>query len=83
MLIPCTKNIKSSASVTDGWKELESRDNNIPLFPVIWSQALVSITYVQGKDEVKQVVDLPVWARVNMEEDGTWAVWNCCNIWNY
>ena len=34
-LIPYTKDIEPSASIIDGRKELELRDDNIPLFSVI------------------------------------------------
>jgi len=54
-------------------KKLESGDDNIPWFPIILSEALEYITHVCD-DDARQVVKLPVWARVVMEEeDNIWA----------
>ena len=64
-------------------KKLESRHDNILLFSVKWFEAPEYITHVQGEGEVKQAVELLVWARVEVEEDGIWTIWNCWNIWNY
>ena len=56
--IPCTKDIDHLASVNDGWKELELRYDNIPLFLITWSENSESITHVRGDNEVKQIVEL-------------------------
>jgi len=44
--ILCTEDVEPSVSVTDGWKELKSRDDNILLFSVIWAEAHESTTHV-------------------------------------
>jgi len=82
--IPYIEDIKSSTNVTNRWKELESRDDNIPWFPVIWSKAPGSITHVRGEDDTIQVAELPDQVRVVVEEeDDIYAGWNYWNIWNY
>jgi len=80
--IPCIWYIKPSASVTNGWKEFESRNDNILLFPVIWSEAPESITHVWEK-ESKISCGVTSLGQSTCREDGIRAIWNCWNIWNY
>ena len=38
-----------------------------------WFEASESITHIHGEDNVRQVVELPTWARMVMkEEDAIW-----------
>jgi len=67
--ISYTGNIKSSANITDGWKELESRYDNMPWFPVIWSETPESITQVHREDNIRRAIELHVQATAIVGEE--------------
>ena len=71
--------------------EARVKENIISRFPIMWSVALESIIQIWGIDDVRQNIELPVWARVTEEEEDEacvlcscvlcccWNIWNCSN----